>query len=134
MTIGLNPYLSLHICFISSTLSKSIGVPPQCTNIITFVFLDNLDSKSSKHILQVDSSTSTHFIFNLFANIGQLVAVHVRGHVNTSSPSCKPGHSLNLESSLGVVSTILNGGFKRCRARCSPDVAEFKVIKLLLPK
>ena len=46
----------------------------------------HLLKKSSKSILRVFSSMSTHLIFNPFARIGQLDAVHVNAVASISSP------------------------------------------------
>ena len=69
--------------------SKSSGSTP-----ITFVVGESLRSRSERSMLHVAGSASTHLMRNRLARIGQLVAVHVSGHVSTSSTfSLRPGQS-----------------------------------------
>ena len=72
-------------------------------------------SRSAMQTLHVTGSASTHLMRSRLARMGQLVAVHVSGHVSTSSTfSTSPGQPSSALAS-------------RCSARCRPDVAELRV-------
>src|SRR5210317_133498 len=86
ITAGLNPYLEKASSWIFFILSRSLGYPPQCTNMITLVLLVIFLAKSSRSIFNVNGSISTHLIDNPLAKIGQLEAVQVIGVAKTSSP------------------------------------------------
>mmetsp|Transcript_887 Transcript_887/g.1923 ORF Transcript_887/g.1923 Transcript_887/m.1923 type:complete len:223 (+) Transcript_887:818-1486(+) len=93
MTLGRNPNLLKQDSTTASTLSRSTGVPPQCTKRMTLVVGLSFRSRSSKSMFAVPGFTSTHFNLSPLASAGQLVAVQVSGLVSTSStPAFQPGH------------------------------------------
>mmetsp|Transcript_51909 Transcript_51909/g.143792 ORF Transcript_51909/g.143792 Transcript_51909/m.143792 type:complete len:226 (+) Transcript_51909:1483-2160(+) len=122
MTCGRKPYFSKHTCWMRATRSRSMGMPPQWTSMIILVVGDSFASRSSRSIMHVVGSASTHLIRSRLARIGQLEAVQVSGHVSTSSTcSVRPGHA---PSRLAIT----------CSAKCRPDVAELRVSTRGLPK
>mmetsp|Transcript_32602 Transcript_32602/g.83113 ORF Transcript_32602/g.83113 Transcript_32602/m.83113 type:complete len:204 (+) Transcript_32602:1675-2286(+) len=92
ITCGMKPNFWKHVCWMRAILSRFAGTPPQCTIMMTLVVGESLASRSSRHMLAVLGSASTHLMRSRLARIGQFVAVQVRGHVSTSSTSgCRPG-------------------------------------------